>query len=282
MSLNILIVDDSDIVRTMIGRTLRLAEIPLGTIHEAGDGQEALDILREHWVDLILADINMPVMDGMEMLARLKEDGVLKSIPVVVVSTDGSRSRADELEAMGVAAYVRKPFTPEAIRDVVLDCLGVPDESDHSAVVTEVFGEVLERFAFMFGEPAPAEDLPGDGSPRLAARIAFKGGLTGTLTLVVPERLCPEIAANVLGIELGDSVGAGRSTDALKELANITCGSVLSTLAEDHVAFDLSVPLVSPFDAEEWEAMLGAPGTAALLVDESPVLLNLSVKAPGG
>jgi two-component system, chemotaxis family, chemotaxis protein CheY len=127
MALNILIVDDSETVRAVISKTLRLAQVPVGQLLEASNGQEALDVLKDNWVDLVLCDINMPVMGGVEMIARMREDDLLKDVPVVVVSTEGSKTRIDDLLAKGVHAYVRKPFTPERIREVVDGIIGVKD-----------------------------------------------------------------------------------------------------------------------------------------------------------
>ncbi len=127
MPLNILVVDDSDTVRAIIGKTLRLAEVPIGEFYEAANGKEALDLLAAHWVDLIFSDINMPVMGGVEMIEKMGEDDLLRSIPVVIVSTEGSATRIEQLKSKGVRAYIRKPFTPEIIRNVVSDIVGLPE-----------------------------------------------------------------------------------------------------------------------------------------------------------
>ena len=124
MALNILIVDDSEIVRAVIKKTFGIAGIETGQIFEAGNGKEALGILQEAWVDLVLADINMPVMNGIEMIEHMTEDEVLKNIPIVVISTEGSLTRIEELRAKGVRAYVRKPFTPEQIKKTVDEITG--------------------------------------------------------------------------------------------------------------------------------------------------------------
>lgn len=123
MSFNVLIVDDSAVVRAMIAKTLRLAGLPIGETYEAANGQEGLEALEGHWVDVVFADINMPVMDGEEMINRIRANPVWADLPVVVVSTEGSQTRIKSLEEKK-ARFIHKPFAPETIRDVVMDMLG--------------------------------------------------------------------------------------------------------------------------------------------------------------
>ena len=125
MSINILIVDDSATVRAVIEKTIQLAGQAVGEIYKAENGKEALDILADNWIDLVLADINMPVMNGVEMIEKMCEDGLLKTIPVVIISTEGSTARIEQLMAKGVTAYIRKPFAPEAFVQVLKDVVGV-------------------------------------------------------------------------------------------------------------------------------------------------------------
>ncbi len=127
MALNVLVVDDSETVRSIIIKTLELAGIPIGDVHQAANGREALAVMRDHWVDLVFSDINMPVMSGLEMLAQMHEDDTLKTIPVVVVSTEGSTTRIESLKKQGMRAYIRKPFTPEQVRSVVKEIMGDAD-----------------------------------------------------------------------------------------------------------------------------------------------------------
>jgi two-component system chemotaxis response regulator CheY len=115
--MDVLIVDDSAAIRKILQRVLRQANIPIGAMHEAGDGVEALATLKLHKVDLILSDINMPNMDGLEFLGRLKGDEALKGVPVIMVSTEGSQTKVLEAVQLGAAGYVRKPFTPDQIKD---------------------------------------------------------------------------------------------------------------------------------------------------------------------
>jgi two-component system chemotaxis response regulator CheY len=125
MSYNVLIVDDSKVVRSVIAKILRLAEIDLGELYEAADGQAALDLLETEWVDLILADINMPRMNGIELVDAMLERGLLESTPVVIISTERSVTRIEELQSKGISAYLRKPFAPEHIKRIVEGLLGV-------------------------------------------------------------------------------------------------------------------------------------------------------------
>ena len=124
MPYNVLIVDDSPIVRKVMEKTLRLSRTDLGEISQAGNGQEALDLLKDHWVDIVFADINMPEMDGIELVERMSQNGSLKTTPVVIVSTERSVTRIEELRAKGVRAYLNKPFTPEEIKTVIDEVLG--------------------------------------------------------------------------------------------------------------------------------------------------------------
>lgn len=118
--MDVLIVDDSAAIRKILQRVLRQADVPLGLVHEAGDGAEALLVLKKAKVDLILSDINMPNMDGLEMLAKLKSDENLKHVPVIMVSTEGSQTKVLEAVQLGAAGYVRKPFTPDQIKDKLI------------------------------------------------------------------------------------------------------------------------------------------------------------------
>lgn len=119
MAYNILLVDDSETVRAVLMKTLNLAQIELGEVFMAGNGKEALKILKANWVDLVVTDLNMPEMTGFELINAMKNDELMKSVPVVVVTTEGSATRIDDLKQKGVKGYVRKPFTPEQIREMI-------------------------------------------------------------------------------------------------------------------------------------------------------------------
>jgi two-component system chemotaxis response regulator CheY len=125
VALNILIVDDSPVMRSFIRKAISLTGLDVGNCHEAGNGEDALRSLTGQWVDLILTDINMPGMNGEELIARLEADDLLRSIPVIVVSTDATQGRVERLMTMGARGYVTKPFLPETLRDEVEKVLGI-------------------------------------------------------------------------------------------------------------------------------------------------------------
>ena len=115
--LDVLIVDDSAAIRKILQRVLRQAEIPVGTVYEAGDGVEALEALRKQTVGLILSDINMPNMDGLEFLSKVRAEQAWQSLPIVMVSTEGTHAKVLEAVERGASGYVRKPFTADQIKE---------------------------------------------------------------------------------------------------------------------------------------------------------------------
>lgn len=119
MALNILIVDDSSLTRKAIKRILGMLELQIGQILEAENGLDALKVLDGSKVDLVLADLNMPQMGGVEMIHKMKMTENTRSIPVVIISTESSMARIKELLAQGVKDYLHKPFAPEEFRNII-------------------------------------------------------------------------------------------------------------------------------------------------------------------
>jgi two-component system chemotaxis response regulator CheY len=117
MDPDVLVVDDSAAIRKILQRVLRQTGMVINTIHEAGNGEEALDVLKGHQVALILSDINMPKMDGLQLLAALKSSAEWGRIPVVMITTEGSEAKVSEAVRLGAAGYVRKPFTADQIKE---------------------------------------------------------------------------------------------------------------------------------------------------------------------
>ena len=126
MAYRVLIVDDSPAMRAFVRRVIEMSGFDLIACFEAGDGRDALQVLRSEWVDVILTDVNMPVMDGEELLTRLEQDELLRSIPVLVISTDATEQRIQRLLSSGACGYVTKPFVPEQLRSAMERILGGP------------------------------------------------------------------------------------------------------------------------------------------------------------
>jgi two-component system, chemotaxis family, chemotaxis protein CheY len=115
-----LIVDDSSVMRKIVERALRQAGLDALVVHEAGSGTEALEILRAHPVDLILSDINMPAMDGLEFLRQMRAQNLADGVPVVMITTESSEEHVKQAIQAGARGYIRKPFTAEQVKERVL------------------------------------------------------------------------------------------------------------------------------------------------------------------
>jgi two-component system chemotaxis response regulator CheY len=126
MTNSILIVDDSATTRAVIRRAVLLSGVDTsGGVHEAANGRLGLEFLARHEVGLVLADLHMPEMTGLEMTARMLADERLRAVPVVIVTAEPDAAKLEALTRQGVRGYLRKPFTPEAIRKLVTETLGV-------------------------------------------------------------------------------------------------------------------------------------------------------------
>ena len=124
-SLRALIVDDSSVMRKIIERSLRQAGLGFTAVLEAGKGAEALTLLAGNRVELILCDINMPVMNGIEFVKQLSTVENARGVPIVMITTEGSESQVVQALSAGARGYIRKPFTAEQLKEQVLPLLGV-------------------------------------------------------------------------------------------------------------------------------------------------------------
>jgi two-component system chemotaxis response regulator CheY len=122
--MNVLIVDDSVAMRTIILKTLKISGLEIENVYQAKNGVEALEVLSENWIDLALVDINMPVMDGETLINHIREDPDLAELPIVVVSTESSEARIVQLRSKDVE-FIHKPFAPEVLRETVYQLTGV-------------------------------------------------------------------------------------------------------------------------------------------------------------
>ena len=125
MSCKVLIVDDSRLLRSAIKKVVKLAGISEDHIFEAGNGQEALLVLETVWIDLVLLDLNMPVMDGEQFAIELRKKPELNDVAVVVVSTESNKERLDRMFELGAVETLHKPFEPEDLCHLIAKVLGV-------------------------------------------------------------------------------------------------------------------------------------------------------------
>lgn len=153
------------------------------------------------------------------------------------------------------------------------------EPNDVEEIVFTTVCDVFEKLSFMFGELAAPDELPEPVERNVKASMTYSGDMSGTFSIVVPDDVCPEIAANVLGTDQDDEIVTVQAGDALKEMLNVMCGNILTAIAGEEPVFDLSVPEVSDVDAAGWTGLVGDEQTNVLLVDDSPVLVQFTIES---
>lgn len=275
MAYNVLIADDSASIRFIIEKALRLSGIEIGEVHEAPDGVGALKVLAENWIDLVLADINMPNMGGIELIENMRHQGITGRVPVIVVSTEGRREVIDHLLQSGAAAFLRKPFAPGELGAVtlsVLEGVGLPPED---SILETAFFEALEGFAMLVGEHAPEPLAPWPTSALLAS-VRFVGpGVEGDLQIATTLEASEAVARSAMGSEGGDG------PDALAELANTTAGQIITRLSGG--PFALWPPQREECTGEHaWSAVEECPTRAAFDIEGHMMAVGLRVRKRWG
>jgi two-component system, chemotaxis family, chemotaxis protein CheY len=131
MSFNLLIVDDSSSMRSVVKKIVGLSGIDVNQLLEADNGRKALEVLSGDWVDAVILDINMPEMNGLELLRKMGEDTLMKSIPVVMISTEASEVHIKTAFELGAKGFIRKPFLPEEVGKMLLGVLGFDEKGNY-------------------------------------------------------------------------------------------------------------------------------------------------------
>ena len=121
--MRVLFVDDSSVMRKIVERALRQAGLDSLVVMEAGTGAEGIEVLRGQSVELILSDINMPTMDGLEFLRQIRAQELAIGVPVVMITTESSEEHVRQAILAGAQGYIRKPFTAEQVNERVLPLL---------------------------------------------------------------------------------------------------------------------------------------------------------------
>ncbi len=140
MSFNLMIVDDSSAMRSVIRKIVALSGFKVDHCFEANNGREALNVLSKDWVDVIISDINMPEVNGLELLSALKRDDLFKDIPVIMITTEGSRERMEEALAHGAKGFIKKPFLPADLKRVLHEVMGVGEDGKYAEDTKDVDG----------------------------------------------------------------------------------------------------------------------------------------------
>ena len=122
--MRVLIVDDSSVMRRIVERSLRQAGLDVQQVFEASNGAEALTMARQHPLDLILSDINMPLMDGLEFVRQLRSIDAARHVPVIMITTEAGEAHVVQALSSGASGYIRKPFTSEQIKERIIPLLG--------------------------------------------------------------------------------------------------------------------------------------------------------------
>lgn len=270
----VLVVDDSDVTRSMIIRTLELAQVPVAECLQAGNGKEALELLESNWIDIVFADLNMPVMGGREMLRIMRTTPELADIPVIVISSE--HCDPSSLPLSWASGYVRKPFTPEALRDAVEALTAQRDSGWDADWLLERFDYVLQTVTFMCTERVP-EDETTVPEKAVCAQMAFTAGAPGTIWLAMPPSLAEEMARNALADESLTS-GSPQSRDIVGEILNMTAGLVADAISKGAPVL-LFPPQVLDCDAGRWQQLLEQPIAASCVVEDRPLLVALATGA---
>jgi len=273
MAWNILIVDDSSLTRKKMKRIIEMVGLDVCQFLDAENGAEALKILDQADVDLVLSDLNMPEMSGAEMVRRMKSNPEVKSVPVVVVSAESTTTRAKELLAVGVKDYLHKPFTPEEFKEV-MENLWSKTENETTQLLKEALTKALETMAF-------ATVIPVDEDMRIpketvSAEIEFNGARRGRIQIIAGLEFCNLLAENIAGI---DEVNDQNAVDALQELANVTCGLFLPTAVSSKTEiFDVTVPHAKKCDnPSQWDEFTAGQGSSILNVEGNAIAAKITV-----
>ncbi|MCP4571660.1 MAG: chemotaxis protein CheX [bacterium] len=153
--------------------------------------------------------------------------------------------------------------------------------SEVSEIVTATFVEIVEQLTFMLGDQVDKDELTTPDSAILRAAMEFSGDATGSLDLIIAEEACPELAANILGIDTDEVESQEQVLDAFKETLNVVGGRVVREIGGSDLRFDLTPPAIQNLGAEAWAAFVASPSRIGFLLDETPVLFGIEFESEG-
>ena len=274
MALNLLIVDDSSLTRKAIRRIIDMADLDVGEVLEAENGEKALKVLSKSHVDLVLSDLNMPEMCGPKLIEQMRKNEKTKSIPVIVVTTESQTMRIKQLLAEGVKDYLHKPFTPEAFTKIMRTLWAKPSDEPGDAL-TKALSQALETMAFL--TILPMEDDLAIPEKTILTKISFKGSKNGSIQILADIEFGRILAENIGGLTI---TGEDVSYDALKELANVTCGLFLPmVISSTSDLFDITVPSVNNSnDSSKWISFIAEKNSCVLNIEGNLIATKLEIE----
>ncbi|MDH5682278.1 MAG: response regulator [Spirochaetota bacterium] len=249
MSINVLIVDDSQSTRSIIKKILRMAKVDIDNVYEAENGEHGLDVLSKERIkiDLMLLDINMPVMNGIEMVEKMKKSQAVSKTPIIFISSDGSDQRLNRINELGDYPLITKPFHPYDVIEVIHQVTNNKIFSKYQEFFLDSLKIVLETSFFAMAEPASLSDIQDkldslEDSTFFSVFLPFSGDIMGSMEYYIPHALHRELTGNALG-SIENDLSEQIILDNLKEFANIVCGHFIS----NHFAkrkWEMSLPVI--------------------------------------
>lgn len=294
MGLSVLIVDDSATTRAMIRRTLLGMDVDVTTVHEAGEGRAALDVLGRNPVDLVLTDLHMPGMTGPELCEAILSSEKLRSIPVILLTSEPDATVIRRLLELGVRAHIAKPLNPTAFRRVLRSVQAAgsgakPTSCDERAAqpkkkaslseeqLREILLESLQSTITDAASllPISIHEAPSKTAP-IVATVAFTGEVSGSLEVIASSAFGRLVAGRVLEIEQPKNPSADECRDALGEVANMSCAMVLRRIIDEGSAMPrLSPPQLVEGGPEAWSSVRGEAGAALFTASGHRVAIRL-------
>jgi len=277
---NILLVDDSNVVKASLIRILSGSSLPVDQIFDAGDGIEALGILESNSVSLVITDINMPGMNGEELVERMRSDPAKQGIPIVVISTDGSAARIDRLKSLDIEAYLRKPFKADEVTAVLSELLLTGMEKSPFEFLIQAMRQVMPSMADTSPRFPESGDVPAMEGEALNVRVGYSGEHTGELGLILESSLASRIAARIMGLDDSEDIPGDMIEDALRELMNVICGHFTALMYGDNALFNISTPQVFSVKNALCNMLKSSPDIHAFMIDDSPALGRVRIGEP--
>ncbi|MBF0500331.1 MAG: response regulator [Candidatus Riflebacteria bacterium] len=281
---NILIADDSATARMIIRRCLEIAGCSESCFLEAANGEEALAIIRKESIDLLVTDLNMPVMDGKRLLASIKASPKLNGIPVIVVTSLGNPAIEQELMSRGADKVVAKPVSPATMQQAIKTLsqkgfnLISGTSANHEEIIRRAVSQTFEEVAFeeivlesICSNLPPESAQSMDQSSGYWARLAIIEPQFGELIIWVPATFIGRIVSSIHGMP-PEEASEQLLTDTLAELLNTLAGRLMAQRV--NAQFNLGLPLVGCGPIPE-EATSASFCFARFLVGEEPVILTL-------